>query len=180
MSEHDVLGGPCLEDERAEIRYGAGGVVRMGESVGITPVLQARTITKRFGSVLALEQVDFELYPDEILALVGDNGAGKSTLIKVLSGALQPDEGEILLDGGLVQFHNPMEARRLGIETVYQDLALAPALDITSNLFLGREERRPGPLGAVFRSLDKPAMRRQAAEHMASLKIGLRSMRQSV
>jgi fructose transport system ATP-binding protein len=144
------------------------------------PVLQARNISKRFGSVTALEHVDFELYPDEILALVGDNGAGKSTLIKVLSGAHQPDEGELLMDGQRVEFKTPMDARRHGIETVYQDLALAPALDIASNLFLGREERRPGPLGLIFRNLDKARMRKQAAEHMASLKIGLRSMRQPV
>ncbi len=152
----------------------------MTETNGATPVLQARNISKRFGSVTALEHVDFELYPDEILALVGDNGAGKSTLIKVLSGAHQPDEGELLMDGQRVEFKTPMDARRHGIETVYQDLALAPALDIASNLFLGREERRPGPLGLIFRNLDKARMRKQAAEHMASLKIGLRSMRQPV
>jgi len=144
------------------------------------PVLQARNISKRYGTVTALEHVDFELYPDEILALCGDNGAGKSTLIKILSGAVQPDEGEILMDGQRVDLKGPMAARRHGIETVYQDLALAPALDIASNLFLGREERRPGPLGVIFRSLDKTRMRKQAAEHMASLKIGLRSMRQPV
>lgn len=144
------------------------------------PVLQARNISKRFGNVTALEHVDFELYPDEILALVGDNGAGKSTLIKILSGAYQPDDGEILIDGQRVTFASPMDARRMGIETVYQDLALAPALDIASNLFLGREERRPGPFGAILRSLDKGRMRREAAEHMASLKIGIRSMRQPV
>jgi fructose transport system ATP-binding protein len=152
----------------------------MAEDTQRTPVLQARNISKRFGSVTALEHVDFELYPDEILALVGDNGAGKSTLIKILSGAYQPDEGEILMDGKRVHFHNPMEARRMGIETVYQDLALAPALDIASNLFLGREQRYPGPLGLIARYLDKAAMRKQAAEHMASLRIGLRSMRQPV
>ena len=145
-----------------------------------TPVLQARYVSKRFGSVTALEHVDFELYDDEILAVVGDNGAGKSTLIKILSGAFQPDDGEILMDGRHVVFHNPMDARRQGIETVYQDLALAPALDIASNLFLGREERRAGPLGALLRNLDKSRMRREAARHMASLKIGLRSMRQPV
>ena len=88
----------------------------MAEDKQRTPVLQARNISKRFGSVTALEHVDFELYPDEILALVGDNGAGKSTLIKILSGAYQPDEGETLMDGQRVHFHNPMEARRLGIE----------------------------------------------------------------
>jgi fructose transport system ATP-binding protein len=144
------------------------------------PVLQARNASKRFGSVTALEHVDFELYSDEILALVGDNGAGKSTLIKILSGAYQPDAGEILMDGHLVQFRTPQDARQHGIETVYQDLALAPALDIASNLFLGREERESGPLGAIFRRLDKGRMRKEAAEHMASLKIGIRSMRQPV
>jgi fructose transport system ATP-binding protein len=144
------------------------------------PILQTRGVSKRFGSVTALEGVDFELYPNEIMALVGDNGAGKSTLIKILSGAYQPDEGEVLMDGQHVAFHNPMDARRHGIETVYQDLALAPALDIASNLFLGREERRRGILGSVFRNLDAPRMRAEAAEYMASLKIGLRSMRQSV
>lgn len=152
----------------------------MSETTGAAPVLQAKNISKRFGTVTALEHVDFELYPDEILALVGDNGAGKSTLIKILSGAYQPDEGEIVMDGRRVELRNPQEARRLGIETVYQDLALAPALDIASNLFLGREERRPGPVGAVLRALDKGRMRREAAEHMASLKIGIRSMRQPV
>lgn len=152
----------------------------MTESSQPTPVLQARNISKRFGSVTALEHVDFELYPDEILALVGDNGAGKSTLIKILSGAYQPDEGEILMDGQPVEMKSPHDARALGIETVYQDLALAPALDIASNLFLGREERLSGPLGAILRTLDKRRMRKQAAEHMASLKIGLRSMRQPV
>ena len=144
------------------------------------PVLQARNIVKRFGTVTALEGVDFELYPNEILALVGDNGAGKSTLVKILSGAYQPDAGELLMNGRHVEFKNPMDARRQGIETVYQDLALAPALDIASNLFLGREERVAGPVGMIFRTLDKARMRREAAEHMASLKIGLRSMRQPV
>jgi fructose transport system ATP-binding protein len=152
----------------------------MGEENDGVPVLQARGISKSFGSVRALEHVDFELYPDEILALVGDNGAGKSTLIKILSGAYQPDEGEILVDGQVVHIRSPQDARRFGIETVYQDLALAPALDIASNIFLGREEREPGPLGILLRRLDKSRMRTEAAEHMASLKIGLRSMRQPV
>ena len=152
----------------------------MGEGSGVTPVLQARHISKRFGSVTALERVDIELYPDEILALVGDNGAGKSTLIKILSGVYQPDEGEILMDGTRVQFKGPMDARRHGIETVYQDLALAPALDIASNIFLGREERRPGPLGSIFRALDHARMSREASESMAALKIGVRSVRQPV
>ena len=107
-----------------------------------TPILQARGLVKRYGHVTALDGTDFELLPREILAVIGDNGAGKSTLIKALAGAIVPDEGEILLDGVAVHFKTPMEARRLGIETVYQDLAVAPALDIASNLFLGREHRR--------------------------------------
>lgn len=152
----------------------------MGERADLVPILQARSVSKRFGAVTALENVDFELYPNEIMALVGDNGAGKSTLIKILSGAYQPDTGELLMDGKHVVFHTPMDARRHGIETVYQDLALAPALDIASNLFLGREERRRGFLGDVLRALDTPRMRAEAAAHMASLKIGLRSMRQPV
>jgi fructose transport system ATP-binding protein len=152
----------------------------MAAPTNTLPILQTRGVSKRFGSVTALENVDFELYTNEIMALVGDNGAGKSTLIKILSGAYQPDEGEVLMDGKHVDFHNPMDARRHGIETVYQDLALASALDIASNLFLGREERRPGIWGSLFRNLDAPRTRAEAAEYMASLKIGLRSMRQAV
>jgi fructose transport system ATP-binding protein len=105
---------------------------------GPTPVLEARGLVKRYGHVTALDGADFELYPGEILAVIGDNGAGKSTLIKALSGALIPDEGEILVDGTPVNFRGPLDARRHGIETVYQDLALATALDISENIFLGR------------------------------------------
>jgi fructose transport system ATP-binding protein len=144
------------------------------------PVLQARGLVKRYGHVTALDGADFELYPSEILAVIGDNGAGKSTLIKALSGAVIPDEGEILLDGKVVHFRSPLDARRQGIETVYQDLAVAPALDIASNLFLGREIRRPGILGSVFRMLDKRQMLEAASGYMQDLKIGIRSMRQSV
>src|SRR5713101_1136801 len=115
------------------------------------PIFQARGLVKRFGHVTALSGADFDLYAGEILAVIGDNGAGKSTLIKALSGALIPDEGEILLDGQPVHFRSPLDARRHGIETVYQDLAVAPALDIADNLFLNREIRRRGILGAVFR-----------------------------
>jgi fructose transport system ATP-binding protein len=146
----------------------------------VEPVLKARGIVKRFGHVTALSGADFDLYPKEILAVIGDNGAGKSTLIKVLSGALQPDEGELWLDGEPVHFRSPLDARREGIETVYQDLAVAPALDIASNLFLGRELRRGGPLGSVFRMLDKRAMRHQARSALAELKIGIQSLRTPV
>jgi fructose transport system ATP-binding protein len=144
------------------------------------PILEARNLVKRFGHVVALDGADFELYPHEILAIIGDNGAGKSTLIKVLSGALQPDEGELLLDGAPVLFRSPGDARRVGIETVYQDLAVAPSLDIAANVFLGREARRPGTLGRVGRILDKRAMRREAERHFSELQIGVQSMTQPV
>jgi fructose transport system ATP-binding protein len=145
-----------------------------------TPILEARGLVKLYGQVVALDGADLELYPGEILAIIGDNGAGKSTLIKALSGALQPDQGEISLDGERVHFRSPRDARRAGIETVYQDLAVAPALDIASNIFLGREMRRRGPQGAVLRMLNKGAMRREATRHFAELQIGIRSMAQPV
>jgi fructose transport system ATP-binding protein len=144
------------------------------------PVLEARGLVKRFGQVVALDGVDFELYPDEITAIIGDNGAGKSTLIKTLSGAFQPDEGEILLDGSPTTFRTPFDARRAGIETVYQELAVAPALDIASNIFLGRELRRGGPLGGLVRMLDKRGMRREASRYFSELKIGVPSIGQAV
>jgi fructose transport system ATP-binding protein len=144
------------------------------------PILQARGLVKRYGHVTAIDGADFELYPGEILAVIGDNGAGKSSLIKALSGAVIPDQGEIRLDGRPVRFRSPLEARQAGIETVYQDLAVAPALDIATNLFLGRERRRPGPLGSLLRMLDKKAMRREAEQQMRNLQIGIRSMSQAV
>jgi fructose transport system ATP-binding protein len=150
------------------------------DSGGRKPVLEARGLVKRYGQVTALDGADFELYPGEILAVIGDNGAGKSTLIKALAGALIPDEGEILVDGQPVHFRTPVDARRYGIETVYQDLALAPALDISENIFLGREIRREGPLGSIFRMLDKKRMRDESTNHMRDLKIGIRSMGQAV
>jgi fructose transport system ATP-binding protein len=135
------------------------------------PVLQARGLVKRYGPVTALASGDLELYSGEILAVIGDNGAGKTSLIKALAGALIPDSGEILLDGTQVHFRNPMDARRAGIETVYQTLAVAPGLDIADNLFLGREERKPGVLGSVFRMLDRKGMRSEARRHMTELGI---------
>jgi fructose transport system ATP-binding protein len=145
-----------------------------------TPVLQARGLVKRYGHVTALDGADFDLMPGEVLAVIGDNGAGKTSLIKALTGAVQPDEGEILLDGRPVRFRNPLDARKHGIETVYQDLAVAASLDIATNMFLGRELRKPGPLGTIFRMLDKKRMREESAKHMADLKIGLRSLTQAV
>ena len=147
---------------------------------GPTPVLLARGLVKRYGQVTALDGSDFELLPREILGVIGDNGAGKSTLIKALSGAVIPDEGEILLDGKAVKLHSPIDARRHGIETVYQDLAVAPAMSIAENLFLGREVRRPGILGSLFRFLDKKKMQEQAVAYMKDLQIGIRSMKQAV
>ena len=142
----------------------------------VEPILEAHGLVKKYGQVVALNGADFELYPGEILAIIGDNGAGKSTLIKALSGALQPDEGEISLGGERIHFRSPRDARRAGIETVYQDLAVAPALDIASNVFLGRETRRRGPLGRLLRLLDKRGMRREAARHFEELGIGVQSM----
>jgi fructose transport system ATP-binding protein len=133
------------------------------------PVLQAKNLVKRYGPVTAIANSDLELYPGEILAVIGDNGAGKTSLIKALCGALIPDEGQILLDGKEVHFRNPMDARKAGIETVYQSLAVSPGLDIAENLFLGREERKSGFLGSVFRMLDKKHMKTEAAKHMSEL-----------
>ncbi|GAA4918840.1 fructose transport system ATP-binding protein [Nonomuraea thailandensis] len=144
------------------------------------PVLRARGLTKKYGHVTALDGADFDLMPGEVLAVIGDNGAGKTSLIKALTGALQPDAGEIRLDGEPVRFRDPLDARRHGIETVYQDLAIAASLDIATNMFLGRELRKPGLLGKVFRMLDKRRMREESARHMAELKIGLRSLTQPV
>lgn len=124
-------------------------------------VLSARGLYKRYGRVVALNGADFDLQEGEVLAVIGDNGAGKSTLIRALSGALVPDEGDIFMDGKPVNFKSPLEARRLGIETVYQNLALAPALNVSDNLFMGRELRLPGLLGRLG-VLDYGTMRREA------------------
>jgi fructose transport system ATP-binding protein len=136
-----------------------------------TPVLQARGLVKTFGRVVGLDGVDLELYRGEVLAIIGDNGAGKSTLIKCLTGAEIPDQGEILLDGERVHFKRPQDARAAGIETVYQTLAVAPSLDIASNLFLGREVRRKGFLGSVLRMTDRAGMRERARRELRDLGI---------
>ena len=143
-------------------------------------VMKATGLTKRYGQVTALDGADFELRAGEILAVIGDNGAGKSSLIKCLSGATIPDEGEIFLDGQKIQFKSPIDARRAGIETVYQDLAVAPAMTIAENLFLGREIRRPGVLGSVFQMIDKKKMLEESISRMNDLKVGIRSMTQAV
>ena len=143
-------------------------------------VMQAKGLVKRYGQVTALDGADFELRAGEILAVIGDNGAGKSSLIKALSGATIPDEGEIYLDGQRIHFKSPIDARRAGIETVYQDLAVAPAMTIAENLFLGREIRRPGVLGSVFQMIDKKKMLEESIARMNDLKVGIRSMTQAV
>jgi fructose transport system ATP-binding protein len=145
-----------------------------------TPVMETHGLVKRYGHVTALDGTDFELYPEEILAVIGDNGAGKSTLIKALAGALIPDEGQIFLNGQLVHFRTPIDAHKQGIETVYQDLALSPALNIVENMFLGREIRRPGFLGSVLRMLDKKQMLADATTYMQDLKFRIQSMDQAV
>jgi len=136
-----------------------------------SPVLEAKGLVKLYGRVVGLDDVDLTLHPGEVLAVIGDNGAGKSTLIKCLSGALIPDKGGILVNGAEVQFKRPQDARDAGIETVYQTLAVAPALDVASNLFLAREIRRKGPLGSVLRMLDIGEMERQATDHIKRLGI---------
>jgi fructose transport system ATP-binding protein len=143
------------------------------------PVLEARGIAKTFGRVTALSDATFAAYAGEVSAIVGDNGAGKSTFIKILSGALVQDGGELLLDGKPVQLTSPQDARDHGIETVYQDLALAPALDVASNLFLGREVRLPGILGKLG-FLDDRLMRARARQEIEDLQVGLSSVQQPV
>jgi fructose transport system ATP-binding protein len=145
-----------------------------------TVVLEAHNLVKRYGSVTAINGAEFELRAGEVLAVIGDNGAGKSSLIKALSGALVPDSGEIRMDGAPVRFKTTLDARHHGIETVYQDLAVIPALDIASNVFLGRELRKKGFMGSVLRQLDKPRMRTESMQHLSDLKIGIKSATQTV
>lgn len=139
-----------------------------------TPLLEAQNIRRRFGHVYALDGANFAVYPGEICALIGDNGAGKSTLIKILSGADRPDEGRILIEGREISLDSPSTAQQLGIATVYQDLALAPELAASDNLFLGREIMRTGLLGQLG-FLNRREMRRRAADQFARLSVHLRS-----
>jgi len=137
--------------------------------VSVDPILTARSLVKRYGRVTALDHADFDLYPNEILAVIGDNGAGKSTLVKAICGAVIPDSGEIRLGGEVVHFKSPIDARMAGVETVYQDLALSPALSIADNMFLGREIRTSGPIGRWFRALDRGAMQTFARDKLNEL-----------
>ena len=133
------------------------------------PVLQARNLVKHFGRVTALDGADFDLLPGEILAVIGDNGAGKSVMIKSLTGAIQLESGDIRLQGEPIHFHSPIAARLKGIETVYQNLALSPALSITDNMFLGREIRQKGFIGKFLRFLDQKAMAEEARKRLSDL-----------
>ncbi len=137
--------------------------------MSVEPVLKGRGLYKRYGKVVALNNCDFDLYPGEILAVIGDNGAGKSTLIKAVSGVVIPDEGEITMEGRKVAFTTPTQAREAGIETVYQTLAMSPALSIADNMFMGRELRKPGIMGSVFRQLDRAKMEAFARQKLSEL-----------
>ena len=137
--------------------------------MSLEPILTARNMVKRYGRVTALDHANFDLYPGEILAIIGDNGAGKSSLIKTISGATIPDEGEIKLEGKPINFASPIEAREAGIETVYQNLALSPALSIADNMFMGREIRREGFLGTYLRMLDRKKMESIARDKLSEL-----------
>jgi fructose transport system ATP-binding protein len=135
----------------------------------VIPVLRARGLMKRYGTVVAMNGTDFDLYPDEVLGVIGDNGAGKTTLIRALSGATAPDHGTIELDGKEIRFNTPQDARNAGIETVYQNLALSPALSIADNMFLGREIRKSGILGSLFRKLDHEQMETFSRDKLSEL-----------
>lgn len=158
---------------KVKARVSVEAVARPSTSLPSTPpaepILMARALTKKYGHVVALNNADFDLYPGEVLGVIGDNGAGKSTLIKALSGAVTPDHGEITLEGKVVHFRSPQDGRAAGIETVYQNLALSPALSIAENMFLGRELRKAGPLGGIFRLTDRSAMRKFARERLSEL-----------
>ena len=143
------------------------------------PLLQARGIVKSYGHVEALRGCGFDVYPNEIVALIGDNGAGKSTLIKILAGSEQADEGEVFLEGSRIHAGSPFEAMQLGIETVYQDLALAPDLDGSANLYLGRELMMPGPLGKLG-FLDNKSMRAGARKAFGELGVDLQNAQSAV
>jgi ABC-type sugar transport system ATPase subunit len=134
------------------------------------PLLAVHQLVKRFGGLTAVNKVNMELYPGEVVGLVGDNGAGKSTLIKCVSGVYQADEGEIFFEGARVRFPRPIDARRAGIETIYQDLALAGNLNVSANIFLGREVKR-NYLGGLVRTLDEDQMLNESGRILDTLEI---------
>src|SRR5918997_5735897 len=168
------------EDALWRAAYGRGSGLSVEASrgngaEGRVVVLGTRGISKSFGAVRALNGVDFEVRSGEVVALIGDNGAGKSTLINAITGVFPPDTGEITFEGEPVRFESPHDARERGIETVYQDLAVAPQLDAIGNIFLGRERYRPGILGRLG-LLDGARMRRETEEQLADLNVRIRDL----
>jgi simple sugar transport system ATP-binding protein len=145
---------------------------------GVQPILQVKELYKRFGGLVAVDHVSLDIYPGEVVGLLGDNGAGKSTLIKMISGAYKPDGGQIFLNGEAISFSTPLEARRRGIETIYQDLALCENLDASANIFLGREKMRH-QLG-IFRVLDRPYMLRESRQVLDQLDIRIPELRNPI
>jgi len=146
-------------------------------TVTTRPILELRNVSKTYGAIRALRNVSFSLYPAEVVGLVGDNGAGKSTLSKVISGALKPDSGELLVEGEPQVFDNAVDARAAGIETVFQTLAVVPTLNILENLYLGREIFLAGPLGRFFKVMNRSAMHREAGEGFRRLGLTLPSLK---
>jgi len=144
-----------------------------------SPILVMKGISKRFGAVQALSEVDFEVYSDEVVGLVGDNGAGKSTLVKIIAGTYQPDSGEYIFEGQEVSVHNPREASDLGIQTVYQDLALCDNLDVVANLYLGREEMQP-VLPGILNAIDEITMEQRAHSFIRELHVNIPSIRSRI
>lgn len=142
-------------------------------------LLQLKGLTKRFGGLTAVNNVSMEVSSGEVIGLLGDNGAGKSTLIKMVSGVYQPDDGEMFFDGQKVTFSTPRDARAIGIETIYQDLALAENLDVGSNIFLGREILR-SYLGGLIKTVDRTKMREESSKALDRLNITLPSLTQQV
>lgn len=136
------------------------------------PLIEGVGLTKHYGAIHAIDDVDVSIGHGEIVAIVGDNGAGKSTLVKMLAGAIQPDRGEIRVEGQPVRFRGPADARAAGIETIYQDLALLPNLDVVTNLYLGRERERHGVFGSIG-FVDRRAMRSEAVDHLSQLRINI-------
>ncbi len=143
------------------------------------PILEARGVSKSFGAVRALDDVNLQVFPGEIVALIGDNGAGKSTLINCLTGVFPPDTGELIFEGQVAHLHSPQDARNLGIETVYQDLAVAPHLDSAANIYLGREAMKPGLLGKLG-FLDNKFMLEETAGELKRLRVRIPDPRRRV
>ncbi len=143
-------------------------------------VIRMSGVTKRYVGTVAVDNVDLELYEGEILAIVGDNGAGKSTLIKMISGAVIPDEGSIFVNGEKVNIKSPADSLRLGIETIYQDLALYPAMDLTTNIFSGREYIKHNLFGRLFNVVDKKKMKEEAQKALSKISFNMPWMKEKV